>query len=34
MITIQEQVLMLDDKKILLEIIETAENRMKEIEEE
>jgi len=33
MITIQEQVLMLEDKKILQEIIETAKDRIGEIEE-
>ncbi len=31
MITIQEQILMLEDKKILLDIIITAKNRIKEI---
>ena len=30
-ITIQEQILMLDDKKILSDIIITARNRIKEI---
>jgi hypothetical protein len=34
MILIQEQILMLEDKKILLDIIKTAKNRIKEIEED
>ena len=34
MIIIQEQILMLDDKEILLDIIKTAKNRIDEIEGE